>query len=231
MNRDEAITLRATPWQDKHLIVSLFTEKEGRVDAIAYGSRSGRSRIRSVYFLPLNLIEVVYANRRPSSGLRQIGECSFVLVPVSDQLSPLKTMYRQLLLEIYGRLIREEYPSPELYGCLRDFVRWFAEADSKLYTGVMWLLWNSSRLSGVGPDETWLSRLLLQIGRSAACSPEQFSGYFSALTACPVSELPANPILGPERMAALRALGEHLLAQFGVKEEIRSLDYFPQALN
>lgn len=59
----EGIVVRATSYRDYDQIVSLFTAQAGLIKVMCYGSRSQRSKFRSLC-LPLTRLEIVYREKQ-----------------------------------------------------------------------------------------------------------------------------------------------------------------------
>ena len=117
-----AIILHSTKYGETSLIVRTYTETSGICSFIVGGVRGGgKSRFPAGIFQPLNLVEVV-ASGKPGTTLPRITE-----IQLSPPLSYLhqdlvKGTIAMFLSEVLNRSIKEEEPSPSLFGFLHNAI-------------------------------------------------------------------------------------------------------------
>lgn len=114
-HRTEGIVLRAFPYRDYDQIVSLFTADAGVIKIMCYGSRSQRSKWRSLC-LPLTRVEIVYREK-----LGEIFECSDLTL--MDAHSSLKQQFQHMeaACDLLNALHLSQLPgkeAPQLYALL-----------------------------------------------------------------------------------------------------------------
>lgn len=228
MYTDEAFTLRAVAWQDRHLIVSLFTCKEGRLEAVAYGSRSSKGRVSQIYFHPLNCISVTFAAKQSTTGLRSLNECSFIELPllVSD---PLRQMYRQFVAELLVVILHEGCPQPNLWDLLRTYTSWLGHVRQGLYAGTLWLLVHFAEQLGIGLDIDHMSLNLKQANR--ALSPRDLSELAESILQLKEQKLEESNeliIQSALRLSVIEIVAQHLLESLGNAQPLRTLLYFAE---
>jgi DNA repair protein RecO (recombination protein O) len=117
-----AIILHTTKYGETSLIVRTYTESSGICSFIVGGVRGGgKSRFPAGVFQPLNLVEVV-ASGKPGTTLPRITEIQ--LSPPLGYLHQdlVKGTIAMFLSEVLNRSIKEEEPSPSLFGFLHNAI-------------------------------------------------------------------------------------------------------------
>lgn len=112
--------LRATPYRDYDQIITLFTAKAGLIKIICYGSRSQKSKWRSLC-LPLTHLEIVY---REKQG--EIFECRDL--SLIDSHNSLKQHFQHIeaACDLLHALNSSQMPgkeAPDLYALLIFFLK------------------------------------------------------------------------------------------------------------
>jgi DNA repair protein RecO (recombination protein O) len=116
----EGIVLRTFPYRDYDQIVTLFTANAGLIKVMCYGSRSQKSKWRSLC-VPLTLLEIVY---REKSG--EIFECRDMSLidshnALKQHYSHLETACDLLCALNMSQMLGKE--APELYALLIYFLK------------------------------------------------------------------------------------------------------------
>jgi len=234
MTQDQALVLRATRWQDSHLIIRLFGKQNGIVDSIAYGAKSSKSSSKAIYFQPLNLLDVVLTRSKRSNGLLYIQEAHFsALSGQATTFQPVKYLYKQFLAEVLVKSIQEELPNVLLFQLIHDFISRFDELQQHLYTACIWFLWQFAKVMGIEPDEEWkketLSQLLFGLNLDLL-SKQRCSEYLESLATPYTHWTSNNPLQGEQRFLLIKKLAEHVLSQLGASTELKTLEMFQQVM-
>jgi DNA repair protein RecO (recombination protein O) len=112
--RTEAVVLKAMPFRDSSLIVTLFTRDFGKFSALAKGARGPKSRMASS-LMPMCIVEAVFY-RKESRDLQLLTQC--------DVSQPLKLLGADIgkiatgmaVVELTDRVTRGTEESRSLFG-------------------------------------------------------------------------------------------------------------------
>lgn len=123
-----AIVLHTLRYNDDHLIVHLFTEREGFVPMLVRISHAAKVAVRHTLFQPLALLEVSW-HHRPTAGLQR-PKAARTAVMFSDLIyNGHKLSVAFFLAEFLGAALRLEPPSEVLFSYLEQSIRWLDTAD------------------------------------------------------------------------------------------------------
>lgn len=159
--QSEAIVLRAWPFEESDLLVSLFTREQGRVKGVARHALKSRRRFGGA-LEPMTHVRATYAER-PKQELVRLDAFEIVRSPLSQPVDYARTAALQMVAEVL-----EELPE----GAVDDAVFRLALAVSdEMQVGRVWMpvmyfaLW-MNRLMGWMPD----------MGHCAVCGRELRGG-------------------------------------------------------
>ncbi|GGA54296.1 hypothetical protein GCM10011507_01930 [Edaphobacter acidisoli] len=145
--RGEAIVLRAWPFQEADLLVSLFTREQGRVKGVARHALKSRRRFGGA-LEPMTHVRATYAER-PKQELVRLDAFEILSSPLSRSVDYARTAALQMVAEVL-----EELPE----GVVDDAVFRLALAVmDEMQVGRMWMpvtyfaLW-MNRLMGWMPE-------------------------------------------------------------------------------
>lgn len=117
-----AIILHTTKYGETSLIVRTYTEASGISSFIVGGVRGGgKSRFPAGIFQPLTLVELI-ASGKPGTTLPRITEIQLSPPLVFLHQDLLKSTIAMFLSEVLNRSIKEEEPSPSLFGFLHNAI-------------------------------------------------------------------------------------------------------------
>ena len=121
----EAIVLRTTPYGETNKIVTLYTERLGKVAVIARGARKPRSKFTSCT-QPFTIgLFVAYMGK--GMGHLQQGEALYSLRKMREDLD--KSAAAAYLVELVEKTVEDRRPSPSLYGLLKRILLALEDGD------------------------------------------------------------------------------------------------------
>jgi DNA repair protein RecO (recombination protein O) len=145
-----AIVLRARPFGDSDLIVSLLTEQHGKVTGIAKGAKRSRKRFANS-FEPFSFVNLRFQDR-PHSALVFILACDLAFGSWSKRLhnSLEKIAYASYLVEITDGFIGEREENQAVFNHLKEGLTYIEEHEPSLTFLTLFEL-NLLRLVGYQP--------------------------------------------------------------------------------
>ncbi|WP_077327035.1 DNA repair protein RecO [Virgibacillus siamensis] len=126
LEKMEGIVIRTQDYSETHKIVTIFSNKLGKISAIARGAKKPKSRMAAVT-QPFILGEFfVYVG----SGLSTIqqGEVINSFRPIREDI--IKTAYTAYIAELTDKLTDTKSPDIYLYNQLLQTLNWIAEHDA-----------------------------------------------------------------------------------------------------
>ncbi len=128
IEESRAIVLSRRAFKENEQIVSMFTERFGRVDFILYGAFSKKNGRQQAFLQPLSLVTVI-ADYRNGRDLQVVSKVRNE-VPLSSLLTdPYKNTTALFLSEILTRALRTNEMDPPLFSFLFTSVNWLDAAD------------------------------------------------------------------------------------------------------
>jgi DNA repair protein RecO (recombination protein O) len=122
---DEAVVLRKTDYGETSKIVTLYTERGGKISGIIKGGRSEGGK-RGRVLDPLNLVQIAYYDKE-SRDVQTISSADLVEGGRRLREDPLATMYAFAALELTLGSTTERDPNPRLFRGLKKILQLFEE--------------------------------------------------------------------------------------------------------
>src|SRR3984957_3362316 len=151
----EAIVLRAWPFQEADLLVSLFTREQGRVKGVARHAMKSRRRFGGA-LEPMTHVRASYAEK-PKQELVRLDAFEIVSSPMSRPVDYARTAALQLVAEVLEEALAEGAPEDAVF-------RLALAVLDEMQVGRVWM--------PVTYFALWMNRLLgwmPELGRCAAC--------------------------------------------------------------
>ena len=146
------IVLRCLKYNDTSHIVNVYTELTGSVSYIINVSRARGSGVRSSFFHPLALVELVTEGRN-SVQLRKITEARLFYPLHSLPVNPFKASIALFLGEFLYYALREEGVNASLFAYLLHSIRWLDECNERSVANFhLVFLMRLSRFLGLYPN-------------------------------------------------------------------------------
>lgn len=111
--QSEAIVLRAWPFQEADLLVSLFTREQGRIKGVARHAMRSRRRFGGA-LEPMTHVRASYAER-PRQELVRLDSFEILSSPLSQPVDYARTAALQLVAEVLEEALPEQAPEDAVF--------------------------------------------------------------------------------------------------------------------
>ncbi len=111
--QSEAIVLRAWPFQEADLLVSLFTREQGRIKGVARHAMRSRRRFGGA-LEPMTHVRASYAER-PRQELVRLDAFEILFSPLSQPIDYARTAALQLIAEVLEESLPEQAPEDAVF--------------------------------------------------------------------------------------------------------------------
>ena len=115
--KTKGIVLHALKYSDTSTVVTVYTERFGRVAYMVYGVGGKRAVCRPALLQPLSLVELEVAHH-PGKDMQRIREMRMAYPLEGIPFDPVKNSIALFLSEVLYRVLRRSEPDGELYAFL-----------------------------------------------------------------------------------------------------------------
>jgi DNA repair protein RecO (recombination protein O) len=152
LNKTQAIVLHHIRYGDTSLIVTLYTEKFGRLTCMVSGVHSKRSKFPPTYFQPLTLLEgeIYYKRNREIQRIRELA-CPFHYTTIPFTI--VKSSIALFLAEVLYITLREEEANPALFSFLFHSFQLLDTREEGIPNFHLLFMLNFSKYLGIFPAE------------------------------------------------------------------------------
>jgi|WetSurMetagenome_2_1015567.scaffolds.fasta_scaffold129242_2 DNA repair protein RecO (recombination protein O) len=150
--KTRAIVLHHIKYGETSLIVTMYTEKQGRLSSMVNGVRSSKSRLPMTFFQPLTLLETeLYF--KPNRELHRLKELSCPFHYVSIPFTIAKSTMALFLAEILFITLREEEGNSDLFNFLFHAFQLLDTKDEGISNFHLQFLLHYTRYLGFSPAD------------------------------------------------------------------------------
>lgn len=150
LTKTRAIVLHHIKYGDSGLIVTLYTEKQGRIACMVNGVRSKKGKFPATFFQPLSLLEIDFYFRQ-NRELQHLKEVSCPLHYGSIPFTISKSAIALFLAEVLYLTLREEEGNAPLFSFLFHSFQWLDAKDTGCSNFHLWFMLHFSRYLGILP--------------------------------------------------------------------------------
>ena len=149
--KTKGIVLYCLPYNDKYIIVNMYTKDFGRVSYLVFNSRGSKSKISRALLQPLSILdmEVEHLNNR---DLQRIKEVKYDFAATQIYYHPAKNAISLFLSEVLYRIIQEKEPNYPLFDYLCRSIKWLDIADEGIANFHLAFLLQLSSYIGIHPN-------------------------------------------------------------------------------
>jgi DNA repair protein RecO (recombination protein O) len=169
------IVLRMLKYNDNLMIADIFTSTRGRLSFLVPVTHSKRSKVRSVLFQPLTILQF-QAPYKQGGKLCRLSEVRPHIMYSSIPYDPCKSAVALYLAEFLTRALREESDNAAIFSFIEYSLRWFDEAADGYANFHLLFLMRLTRFLGIAPNVEDMGR----------------SGYFDLRAGCFVGLQPMH---------------------------------------
>lgn len=130
--KTEAFVLRTFRIKDVDLVVNLYTQELGRVDAVANGFFSNHRRKNHALYHPLSYISLE-ATIKENRELHTINESSPLVIYHYLSTEPIKILYATLIAEIIFKAVQDVVPNTDLFVFIKETVLDLEKTQAGMY--------------------------------------------------------------------------------------------------
>lgn len=162
----QGVIIRTQDYKETHKIITLFSDKLGKITALARGAKKPKSRMAAATQPFIYGEYLVYINK--GKGLGTIQQASIVhsMRQIREDIE--KNAYASYVLEITDKIAENKQPLPYIYNELFHTLKWIAEHDEYIIPAMMYEL-KMYEVGGFAPI----------LNRCAQCNSTQLPYYFS----------------------------------------------------
>ncbi|MDR2472693.1 MAG: DNA repair protein RecO [Tannerella sp.] len=148
--KTKGVVLHTVPYNDKQIIVSMFTEVFGRASYIIINSKGKRTGVSRSLLAPLSILdmEVDHANNR---NIHHIREARLSTATHSIACNPVKNAVALFLSETLYRLLNEKEPDAALFNFLCNSIRYLEITETGIANFHIAFLFQLSDYLGIHP--------------------------------------------------------------------------------
>ena len=150
--KTQAICLKSFLYKESSTIVSLLTEECGLRSFIITGGRKPSSKVKSSYFQPLQILEIVMYDN-PKTTLNKIKECNILSNNLNINSSMIKISLSMFLTEVLLLSLKENNPNKEVFTFTKDCINYLNATtdDSFLRDFHIYFLYHLASYLGFDP--------------------------------------------------------------------------------
>jgi DNA repair protein RecO (recombination protein O) len=172
--KSRAIVIHHIKYGGSSLIVTLYSDKYGRLSCIINGVRTTKSKFPAGFFQPLNLLELdIYY--RQNREIQRIKEAT-CLFPSNDLSSNIyKNTIALFLAEVLYKALHEEESNPPLFTFLYQAIQLLNDLKEGISNFHIWFMLHFTKYIGIFPTEynhILTGRPLPELHMFYALSPE-----------------------------------------------------------
>ena len=151
LHKTRGIVFHSLPYNDKYIIINMYTEDFGRVSYMISNTHSRKSKVPRALIQPLSVIEieVEHLNNR---DLQRIKEAKPGLTATQLHYHPVKNALSLFLAEVLYRIIQEKEANRPLFDYLYRSIKWLDIADKGIANFHLAFLLQLSAYLGVHPN-------------------------------------------------------------------------------
>ena len=151
LHKTKGIVLHSLPYNDKYMIVTMYTEEFGRMAYLTSNARSKKANVSRSLMQPLSLLdlEVEHQNNR---DIQRIKEAKSGLITMQLHFHPVKNAITLFLSEVLYRTIQEKEANHALFDFLCRSISILDIADAGVANFHLTFLLQLSAFLGIRPS-------------------------------------------------------------------------------
>ena len=151
LHKTKGIVLHTLPYNDKYIIINMYTETFGRASYMISNSHSRKSKVSRSLLMPLSMLdmEVEHLNSR---DLQRIREAKSNYTVTRIHYDPIKNAIALFLSEALYRIIQEKEANQQLFDFLCRSIKWLDIADEGIANFHLAFLFQLSSYIGIHPN-------------------------------------------------------------------------------
>ena len=151
LHKTKGIVLHCFPYNDKYIIINMYTEDFGRIAYLVPNTHGRKSKVSRALLQPLSILEIEteHLNNR---NLQRIKEAKRGFAVTQLHYHPVKNAISLFLAEVLYRIIQEKEPNQPLFDYLCRSIKWLEIADEGIANFHLAFLLQLSAYIGIHPN-------------------------------------------------------------------------------
>ncbi|MDL2244532.1 DNA repair protein RecO [Parabacteroides sp. OttesenSCG-928-J18] len=150
LSKTRGIVLHIIPYNDKYVIVHIYTELFGRVSYMVPRQKGKKSAVSKALFMPLSVLEME-VDHQPKRDIQRIKECRSCYLLNSLSFDPVKNVLALFLSELLYRSIKETEPDRRLFQFLYGSIHYLEHTEDGIANFHIVFMMNLLHYLGVFP--------------------------------------------------------------------------------
>ena len=152
LHKTKGIVLHTLPYNDKYMIITVYTEEFGRIAYMVTNSHRKKTKIPHAFLMPLSVLdmEVEHLNNRE---IQRICEARPAFPAMQLHQHPVKNAEALFLSEVLYRVIQEKEANRPLFNYVYHAIRWLEIADEGVANFHLAFLFRLSNYLGIHPNK------------------------------------------------------------------------------
>ena len=151
LHKTKGIVLHCLPYNDKYVIVTMYTEDFGRMAYMTANTRSKKTNISRSLLQPLAVMDLE-VNHQNNRDIQRIKEAKSGLITTQLRYHPIKNVVTLFLSEVLYRVIQEKEANHGLFDFLCRSIKWFEIADAGIANFHLTFLLQLAAFLGIRPN-------------------------------------------------------------------------------
>jgi DNA repair protein RecO (recombination protein O) len=156
LSKTKAVVLHYVKYGETSIIVTLYTEKFGRLSCMVHGVRSKKAKIAATYFQPLSLLDLDLYHRQ-NKNLQSIKDIHCPFHYQSVPVNPAKSAIAIFLAEVLFLSLHEEESNLLLFSFLYHALQFLDTCDDATLFH-HWFMFHLTRYLGFLPSDQILQQ-------------------------------------------------------------------------
>lgn len=152
LHHTKGIVLGTIKYSETSVIARLYTEKFGMQSYIVNGVRSKKAKGKSALYQPLSILEMV-VYYKPQKDIQRISEAKFFKSYQSIPFDASKRAIGLFLMEVLGKVLRDESENEGLYQFLEQALIYFDHQTEQLNNFHLQVLLKATLFLGFGSKD------------------------------------------------------------------------------
>jgi len=151
LHKTKGIVLHSLLYNDKFIIINMYTEDFGRASYMVPNSRGRKSKVSRALLQPLSILEMEVEHLN-NKDLQRIKEAKSGFTTTQLHCHPVKNAIALFLSEVLYRIIQEKEPNHTLFDYLCRSIKWLDIVDEGIANFHLSFLLQLSAYLGIRPN-------------------------------------------------------------------------------
>ena len=151
LHKTRGIVLHSLPYNDKYMIITMYTEAFGRTAYLSANVRGKKTNVSRALMQPLSVLDLE-VDHRNTRDIHRIKEAKSAFIISQLSYHPVKNAITLFLSEVLFRIIQEKEANPALFDFLFRSIKWLDIADAGIANFHLTFLLQLAAYLGIRPS-------------------------------------------------------------------------------